>query len=78
MFGWFLGVKNVEDFWDNFKNGVEFILLLLDKQLSKFGVVFEIFNNFNYVKVNFMVLDIDMFDVNFFNYSFREVEEIDL
>ena len=77
MSGRFPGAKNVEDFWDNLKNGVESISLLSDKQLSKSGVAPEILNNPNYVKVNSMVSDIDMFDANFFNYSPREAEEID-
>ncbi|NER01884.1 MAG: type I polyketide synthase, partial [Okeania sp. SIO3C4] len=77
MSGRFPGARNLEEFWDNLKNGVESISLLSDKQLTKSGIGPETLNNPNYVKVSSTVSDIDMFDANFFNYSPREAEEID-
>ncbi|WP_143438466.1 polyketide synthase, partial [Hydrocoleum sp. CS-953] len=77
MSGRFPGARNLEQFWENLKNGVESISLLSDKQLTKSGVPSEILNNPNYVKVGATVSDIEMFDANFFNYSPREAEEID-
>ncbi|NES04121.1 MAG: SDR family NAD(P)-dependent oxidoreductase [Okeania sp. SIO2F4] len=77
MSGRFPGARNLDEFWDNLKNGVESISLLSDKQLTKSGIASETLNNPNYVKVSARVADIDMFDANFFNYSPREAEEID-
>ncbi|MEB3341936.1 SDR family NAD(P)-dependent oxidoreductase [Okeania sp.] len=77
MSGRFPGARNLDEFWDNLKNGVESISLLSDKQLIKSGVAPEILNNPSYVKVGSTVSDIEMFDANFFNYSPREAEEID-
>ncbi|MDJ1179178.1 condensation domain-containing protein [Roseofilum sp. BLCC_M91] len=77
MSGRFPGAKNLEEFWENLKNGVESISSLSDQQLLKSGVTTEALNDPNYVKVNARISDIDMFDADFFNYSRREATEID-
>ncbi|MDJ1172320.1 condensation domain-containing protein [Roseofilum sp. BLCC_M154] len=77
MSGRFPGAKNLEEFWENLKNGVESISSLSDQQLVKSGVTTEALNDPNYVKVNARISDIDMFDADFFNYSRREATEID-
>jgi malonyl CoA-acyl carrier protein transacylase len=77
MSGRFPGAKNLEEFWENLKNGVESISSLSDQQLVKSGVTTEALNDPNYVKVNARISDIDMFDAEFFNYSRREATEID-
>ncbi|NEQ06321.1 MAG: SDR family NAD(P)-dependent oxidoreductase, partial [Moorea sp. SIO4E2] len=77
MSGRFPGAKNIEEFWDNLKNGVESISYLSDQQLGESGVGTDLLNNPNYVKVNGLISDIDLFDANFFNYSPREAKTID-
>ncbi|MEM1168618.1 MAG: type I polyketide synthase [Cyanobacteria bacterium P01_H01_bin.35] len=77
MSGRFPGAKNLEEFWENLKNGVESLSFLSDKELTKSGIKNELLNNPNYVKVSGLMSDIDMFDANFFNYSPREAQEID-
>ncbi|NEO53143.1 MAG: type I polyketide synthase [Okeania sp. SIO3B5] len=77
MSGRFPGARNLEEFWDNLKKGVESISLLSDKQLRESGITPEILNAPNYLKVNGTVSDIDMFDANFFQYSPKEAIEID-
>jgi len=77
MAGRFPGAKNLEEFWENLKNGVESISQLSDQQLAKSGIGTDLLNNPNYVKVHGLLSDIDLFDADFFNYSPREAKEID-
>ncbi|NEQ64996.1 MAG: acyltransferase domain-containing protein, partial [Symploca sp. SIO2D2] len=77
MAGRFPGAKNLEEFWENLKNGVESISQLSDQQLAKSGIGTDLLNNPNYVKVHGLLSDIDLFDADFFNYSPRETKEID-
>ena len=77
MSGRFPGAKNLEEFWENLKNGVESISYLSDQQLGESGIGTDLLNNPNYVKVNGLISDIDLFDANFFNYSPREAKTID-
>ena|GEM_PF-881409 len=77
MSGRFPGAKNLEEFWENLKNGVESISYLSDQQLVKSGISTDLLNNPHYVKVHGLISDIDLFDADFFNYSPREAKEID-
>ena len=77
MSGRFPGARNLEEFWDNLKNGIESLSLLSDKQLGESGITPEILNAPNHVKVSGTVSEIDMFDANFFQYSPQEATEID-
>ncbi|NES18381.1 MAG: SDR family NAD(P)-dependent oxidoreductase, partial [Symploca sp. SIO3E6] len=77
MAGRFPGAKNLEEFWENLKNGVESISQLSDQQLAKSGIKTDLLNNPNYVKVHGLLSNIDLFDADFFNYSPREAKEID-
>ncbi|NER93847.1 MAG: SDR family NAD(P)-dependent oxidoreductase, partial [Symploca sp. SIO1B1] len=77
MAGRFPGAKNLEEFWENLKNGVESVSVLSEQQLLKSGIGTDLLNNPNYVKASGLLSDIDLFDADFFNYSPREARDID-
>lgn len=69
--GRFPGAKNIEQFWENLKNGVE--------SVSNFDVknfhTDEI--NKNFIGADAVLDDIDLFDAKFFDFSPREAEVLD-
>ena len=75
--GKFPGTKDMESFWQNLRDGVEFISWLTDEELIKSGVSLDLLNNPNYVKSSAVLSDIELFDANFFGYSAKEAELID-
>jgi len=75
--GQFPGSKNVNEFWQNLRNGVESISELSDTDLMAEGVPLEMVNDPNYVKNGFFLEDIEMFDAEFFGYNPREASIID-
>ncbi|MCP5052014.1 MAG: polyketide synthase, partial [bacterium] len=78
MAGRFPGAKNVEQFWENLKNGVESISFLSDEEVEVIGVEPEMLNHPNYVKVQGGVLEKrEYFDASFFGYSPREAQIMD-
>lgn len=66
--------KNIEEFWNNLKNGVESILFLSDEELIKAGVSPETLKNPNYIKACSILEDKEYFDAPFFGYTPREAE----
>lgn len=77
MSGRFPGAKNIEEFWQNLKDGVESVIQLSDEELLAEGVEPSLINNPNYVKANPFLEDADCFDASFFNYSPKEASLID-
>jgi phthiocerol/phenolphthiocerol synthesis type-I polyketide synthase E len=73
----FPGAENVEEFWQNLKNGVESIHTLSDEELSAAGVSTDQFSQTNYVKACSPLKNIADFDATFFGYSPAEAEIID-
>lgn len=72
MAGRFPGAKNLEQFWENLRNGVESINFFSDDELIKAGVDPEFLNQSNYVKAKGLLENAEDFDASFFNYSPRE------
>ncbi|BAZ50645.1 beta-ketoacyl synthase [Nostoc sp. NIES-4103] len=70
--GRFPGAKNVEEFWQNIKNGVESISFFSEQELASNGIDSEVFRNPNYVKAKAVLDDIDLFDAAFFGFSPKE------
>ncbi len=67
--GRFPGARNIEEFWENIKNGRECTTFFTDEELEKKGVDPKLLKNPNYVKV-FGALDaIEYFDAAFFGYT---------
>lgn len=77
MTGRFPGAKNIDEFWDNLRNGVESIGFFNDEELLDSGVEREELNKPNYVKAGATLEDIDLFDAAFFGFSPREAEMTD-
>ncbi len=75
--GQFPGAKDIESFWQNLRDGVESTSWFTDEELLNSGVAVDLLNNSNYVKVNAVLSDIELFDANFFAYSAKEAEIID-
>jgi len=77
MAGRFPGAKNLEEFWQNLKNGVESISFFSDEELIKSGISPQDLKNPNYVKAGGFLEDIDLFDASFFNFNPKEAEITD-
>jgi acyl transferase domain-containing protein/acyl carrier protein len=77
MDGRFPGAKNIDEFWDNLKNGRESITHFSDDELLVLGIDKKTIENPNYVKAGAFLEDINLFDANFFGYNPQEASAID-
>ncbi|BAY15291.1 beta-ketoacyl synthase [Anabaenopsis circularis NIES-21] len=77
MAGCFPGAKNIDEFWQNIRDGVESIYFFSDEELISAGVEPNLLNQPNYVKAGAILNDIDLFDASFFNFHPREAEITD-
>ncbi len=77
MSGRFPGGSNVDEFWQNIKNGVESIAFFSDEELIEAGVEPEMIKNPNYVRARGIIEDSDKFDATLFSYFPREAELMD-
>ena len=77
MAGRFPGAHNVNEFWQNLKNGVEAIRPFTDAQLLAAGVSAEELAQPEYVKSGVVLEDLDMFDAAFFGFSPRDASIMD-
>ncbi|MBN3346598.1 beta-ketoacyl synthase [Clostridium botulinum] len=68
---------NVEEFWQNLKDGKECITFLDDDELLAAGIEKETLKDPNYVKACAYIKDADKFDAGFFGYNPREAELMD-
>jgi amino acid adenylation domain-containing protein/thioester reductase-like protein len=75
--GKFPGAKNIHEFWNNLKNGVESITFFSAAELEETGNDHELVKNPNYVKAKGILPDIDNFDASFFSYTPKEAEIMD-
>lgn len=73
----FPGADNIEQFWQNLKNGIESVTFFSDEELINAGVEPALLSNPNYVKANAILSGIESFDASFFGYNPREAEMID-
>jgi len=70
MAGRFPGAKNVAEFWENLKNGVESITRFTDEEL-------EAGNGPNAIKARPILDDVDQFDASYFGILPKEAEVMD-
>ncbi|AZK48521.1 type I polyketide synthase [Paenibacillus lentus] len=77
MAGRFPGAKNIEEFWENLRNGKESITFFTDEELLAGGVDPEMLKHPQYVKAKAMLEDVESFDESFFDYTPREAELLD-
>ncbi len=74
MAGKFPGAKNIHEYWENLKKGVESIVFFSDEELEKAGIASDLLENPNYVKAYGFLEDVEYFDVSFFGYTPKEAE----
>jgi len=77
MAGRFPGAKDLRQFWNNLRNGVESIRSLTDEELLAAGVRPEDIANPDYVKAAPILDGIDQFDAPFFGFSPRDASIMD-
>ncbi|MEH1835439.1 MAG: type I polyketide synthase [Nostoc sp.] len=77
MAGRFPGANNLQQFWQNIRDGVESVTLLSDEQLQQSGVDPSLLQHPDYVKVAATLENIEYFDAEFFGFSPREAEILD-
>lgn len=73
----FPGARNVNQFWENLKNGVESIVSFTEDELRAAGVPDAEFNDPHYVKSGATLDDIELFDPAFFGFTPREAQSLD-
>ncbi|MBD2522061.1 type I polyketide synthase [Nostoc sp. FACHB-133] len=77
MSGRFPKANNLDEYWQNLKNGVECISFFSDEELTAEGVDASTLNDPKYVKASPMIDNVEYFDAGFFGYSPREAKLID-
>ncbi|HEV2707210.1 MAG TPA: SDR family oxidoreductase [Pyrinomonadaceae bacterium] len=77
MAGRFPGARNVEELWQNLRDGVESISFFSDEELLQRGVEPALLNDADYVKAGAVIEDAELFDASFFNFTPREAEMMD-
>lgn len=77
MAGRFPGAKNIEEFWQNLRSGVESISDFTDEELISSGIDPAVVSDPNYIKVGAVLEDTDLFDASFFGFNHREAETTD-
>ncbi|MBF0099477.1 MAG: amino acid adenylation domain-containing protein [Desulfobacterales bacterium] len=68
---------NLDQFWQNLRNGVESITFWSTEQLRSVGVSQELIDNPEYIKSGFILADADQFDADFFEMTPREAQILD-
>lgn len=77
MSGRFPGASNIEEFWQNLKDGTESASIFSGAELEEAGVPSNLIDHPNYVPVSAVIDDIEQFDSQFFSMSQREAEITD-
>ncbi|MFP5264073.1 MAG: beta-ketoacyl synthase N-terminal-like domain-containing protein [Blastocatellia bacterium] len=77
MSGRFPGSRNLNEFWQNLRGGVEAVSFFTDEELLASGIEPEQLRHPNYVKAGSLLEDVDLFDASFFGYNAREGEILD-
>jgi len=77
MAGRFPGARNIRDFWQNLRDGVESVRTLSDAELLASGVSPEELASPDYVKRASVLDDVPMFDAGFFGFSPRDASIMD-
>ncbi|MDQ1349715.1 MAG: polyketide synthase PksJ [Acidobacteriota bacterium] len=77
MAGRFPGAQNINEFWENLKNGVECITFFSKEELVEAGVDVELLEDPQYVRASGFLEGGEYFDSDFFKYSPREAGLMD-
>jgi acyl transferase domain-containing protein len=73
----FPGAADIDEFWNNLKNGVESICFFTHQELQEAGVDPQLLENPDYVKASGILANVEYFDAPFFEYTHREAEVMD-
>src|SRR5215813_10018881 len=71
------GAKNIEQFWQNLRDGVESISFFSDEEVEQAGVDPVELKSPYYVKAGGILDDIEYFDADFFGFTPKEAEMTD-
>jgi acyl transferase domain-containing protein/acyl carrier protein len=77
MSGRFPGARNITEFWQNLRDGVESITFFADEELSAAGVEAETLSDPGYIKAAGTLDGLELFDASFFGFNPREAEVLD-
>ncbi len=77
MAGRFPGARDVQELWDNLRQGVDSLTFFSDEELLAAGIPPERLASPDYVKAGRVLEGIDLFDAGFFGFSPREAELLD-
>lgn len=77
MAGRFPQANNIDEFWDNLKNGRECISFFTEEELILSGCDESLVRMPNYIKAKGVVEDIEYFDSSFFGYTPKEANVMD-
>jgi len=69
--------RNLDEWWENLRNGTELISFFAEQELLDQGVPPEVLANDHYVRAGSVLEDAAMFDAKFFGFNPREAEIID-
>ena len=73
----FPGANNIDQFWENLRDGVGSISFFTEEELSSSGVAPSLLTNPNYVKAYGALEGVELFDASFFGLNPREAEITD-
>ena len=77
MAGRFPGAKDVREFWENLKNGVESIVTFTAEELQASGVDPDAISSTDYIKAGAPLDQAEYFDAAFFGFQPKEAELMD-
>ena len=77
MAGRFPGAKNIDEFWQNLRDGVESISWFTDEELIAAGIDSNVLAKPDYVKAGATLENIDLFDASFFGFNPQEASRMD-
>jgi amino acid adenylation domain-containing protein len=77
MAGRFPGARDLGQFWNNLRNGVESVSFFSDEELRAAGVPDELIADPTYVRAKAIVDEVEHFDARFFGYSPGEATLLD-
>jgi phthiocerol/phenolphthiocerol synthesis type-I polyketide synthase E len=78
MAGRFPAARNIHEYWENIKNGIECIPFYSEEELKKAGVSPQLYNRPDYIKSSGGIIEgVEYFDADFFGYTPTEAELLD-
>lgn len=69
--------KDIDELWQNLRDGVESISFFSAQELESEGIDSTLLNNPSYVKASSILSDIELFDASFFDFNPRKAEIMD-